>query len=123
VILAILLAFGIEMLPPGSVLMSHHHAGGAAAHVHAGRILGAAPGAAARVADQAAYAGDAGLQRAAARDLHQHVAQPLVCMQGPAGLPSGPALLVTALPGAVAPAEIPARRRAGQARAPPFLTA
>jgi hypothetical protein len=119
-ILAVLLAFAIEVLPLGSGVVSHRHAGGVFPLAQAAPIAGVAA---------AATPGDGEgtfvvrVERAPARDLHRHVVPLLVAMRGPATVPPGPALFTTNLPAAPVPAEISAARRVGQARAPPFLPA
>jgi hypothetical protein len=115
-VLAVLLAFAVEVMPPPSVGVSHRHAGGGdAAHAHGGRIVDALG---AR-ADATAPAQGSGLVSARARDLHRHSVQPLVALRGPVAPAIGPPVLVSAVTSTPACAEIPAAQRAAQARAPP----
>jgi hypothetical protein len=117
-IIALLLAFGLEMLPTAASVVRHRHPGGGAAHVHAHRIAGTSH---VRAVDDTAHG--AGVHHAPARDVHQHVVQPVV---GAAGVTVGapaPTVLATALvPLAVCDPIVPALP-AGHARAPPTLAA
>ena len=113
-IVAILLAFAIQMVPAAAVV-SHRHAEGDVAHSHVGPIHGAGAAAVRPHAD--------GLTRAPARDLHQHVSHPVVVTAGPDVADATPALFtarVVALPPLGVRSAVP---RAGLARAPPPLAA
>jgi len=115
--LAVLLAFAIETLPPPSALVSHRHAAGAVAHSHAGPI------ARATVDDGAPGPIGAGLAHAPASNLHQHVVHPVIAIRGPAVAAPDPTFFVTDLFVSAAPATVAAALHPGQARAPPSFDA
>ncbi len=116
VILALLLAFAVEILPASSGLVSHHHTGGAVGHHHGGRVVGGTP---VRVADVSPVGGSE-LQSAPARDLHAHRVQPVVGLRAPHVAATGPTLLVSDVSSSPALAETAAIRGAAQARGPPL---
>ena len=109
-VLAVLLAFGVELIPPSAVVR-HRHDGGSVAHTHTGRI-------AATGAKLAADVG-AGIGLASANDSHAHETQPFVGMAGPDMPLGGPVLRVAAAPASIASRAISAAPRPTQARAPP----
>jgi hypothetical protein len=115
-VLAVLLAFGVELVPPSAVVR-HRHDGGGITHSHAGRIVGSG----ATLAAEAGTSDD--LRVASATDLHAHETQPFVAMAGPDASLGGPVLQVTAASGSIASGEIPAASRPTQARAPPATVA
>ncbi len=115
--LAVLLAFAIETLPPPSALVSHRHTAGDVAHAHAGPIARAV------VDDGATRPVGDGIAHASPRDLHQHVAHPVVAIRGPAVPAPDPAFRVTALFVATSPAAVAAPLHPGQARGPPSFDA
>jgi hypothetical protein len=111
-VLAVLLAFGVELVPPSAVV-SHRHDGGSVAHTHAGRIV--APG----VEPTAKPGAPDGIRVASASDLHEHETQPFVGMAGPDAPLVGPVLRLAASPAALASPETSPATRPTQARAPP----
>jgi hypothetical protein len=111
--LAVLLAFAIETLPPPSALVSHRHSAGSLAHSHAGPI------ARTTLDEGATPPVGAGLARAADSDLHHHVVHPVIAMRGPAVPAADPAFLVSVLFVPTPPATSAAALHPGQARAPP----
>lgn len=111
-VLAVLLAFGVELIPPSAVV-THRHDGGGVAHTHAGRIAGTG---AKLTAESCARDG---IRVASASDLHEHGTQPFVGMAAPDAPLGGPGLRVAAVPAATAGREISAAARGTQARAPP----
>ncbi|MEO6028964.1 MAG: hypothetical protein ABIR79_19035, partial [Candidatus Binatia bacterium] len=115
--LAVLLAFAIETLPPPSALVSHRHAGGSLSHSHAGPI------ARATIDDAATRPIGEGLAHAPVSDLHQHVVHPVIAIRGPAVSAPDPAFLVSALFVPTPPATSAAALHPGQARAPPSFDA
>ena len=112
--IAILLAFAIEMVPVAAVV-SHRHAEGDVAHSHVGPIHGAAAASVRPHAD--------GLTRTPARDLHQHVAHPVVVTGGPDVADATPTLFTARLVVLPPLGARPSVRAAGLARAPPPLAA
>lgn len=115
-VLAVLLAFGVELVPP-SVVVSHRHGGGGVGHTHAGRISGSVVK---RTAEPGARDG---ITVASATDRHEHETPPFVGMAGPDAPLPGPVFLVAAAPGSVVASEIPTASRSTQARAPPATVA
>lgn len=111
-LLAVLLAFGIQIAPPPSSVVSHTHADGGVAHTHAGRIIG---GAAVRSGD---CEGD-GLGTAPGRNLHEHGVQPLAGLAAPSGPPPGPALAASTVVGRPVLGVRTAADRSTRARGPP----
>lgn len=112
-VLAVLLAFAIQILPlPGVV--SHRHAGGAAGHTHVGRIAGATP----RVG-MLEDGARVHLQSAPARGLHHHVVQPTTAAPTTIEPPHGPVLVVVAVQSLEVRDLVPALAGPSQARAPP----
>jgi hypothetical protein len=111
--LVVLLAFGVELMPPSAVV-AHRHAGGGVAHSHAGPIVNAAPAAADAVGK--------GLRTGPPRDLHHHVVQPLVAHHGPTLVAPAPVLIATDIVAIPSRAEIPAALGLRHARAPPDAT-
>lgn len=115
--LAVLLAFAIETLPPPSALVSHHHAGGSLSHSHAGPVAGAP------IDDGATRPIGEGIAQAPARDVHQHVVHPVIAIRGPAVPALDGTFLVTAVFVPSPPATSAAALYPGQARAPPSFVA
>ena len=111
-LLAVLLAFGIQIAPPPSSVVSHAHADGGVAHTHAGRII---VGAAVRGSE----CGRDGLSTAPGRNLHEHGVQPLAGLAAPSGPSSGPSLAASTVVGRPALGERAAAYRATRARGPP----
>lgn len=111
-VLAVLLAFGVELVPPTAVVR-HRHDAGSVAHTHGGRIAGSG------VQVPAVPGARDGIRVAAASDLHEHETQPFVAMAGPEAPLGGPGLRVAAAPAAMAAHAISAAPRPTQARAPP----
>jgi hypothetical protein len=116
-LLAVLLAFGLEILPPSVTVVSHRHAGGDVPHVHAGSAAAASHGDAA-IGETAR--GD-GLRHSPARDLHQHVVQPVVVAAGLTVAAPAPLIVATAVPAVIDLHPIVPAMPAGHARAPPAL--
>ena len=117
VVLAVLLAFGIEIVPPPAGLVSHRHASDGAHHTHAGRIVGAA-----QLETRTAAADASGrdqIRPATTRDLHAHHVHPFVALRAPVAPPLGPTLLAFSVSFVPALADSSAASRATQARAPP----
>ncbi len=116
-VLAVLLAFGVELAPPPSAVASHRHDGGGVTHTHAGRIAGS----------PASLAGDPsprnGIRTASASDLHEHETLPFLGLGAPDAPLSGPVVRVFAAPAAVACGELSVSSRPSQARAPPATVA
>jgi hypothetical protein len=116
--LVVLLALAIELVPPPSLLVRHRHAGGDAAHVHAGRIAGVAGDRVDTDATRTPLTGSA-LAHAASPDLHAHFAPPAVVAALPSILPPAPAVVGSPLP-LFAPSSAPfVVGRPTRARAPP----
>lgn len=112
-VLAVLLAFGVELAPLPSAVVSHRHDGGGVAHTHAGRIAGFGGTLAAEASPRD------GTRVASATDLHEHETQPFIGVAPPNAPRGVPALRVTAAKGSIASGELPAASRSTQARAPP----
>ncbi len=115
-VLALLLAFAVELVPSASGIVRHRHVGGGVAHTHAGRVL---PASAAAARPTVPADGALAVGAASAADVHEHAQPPLVSVRSPLGPNAEPRILIaSAPPMATALASSPARRIA-QARAPP----
>jgi hypothetical protein len=116
VILAVLLAFGVELAPPASGVVSHRHSGGGIAHTHAGRVR---PASALRMPATAPADGGQAFTSAAAADAHEHVLQPLLLVPSALSPSAEPTDLVSVAPAIAVSAESAPARGIAQARAPP----
>jgi hypothetical protein len=114
-VLAVLLAFAIQILPLSAGIVSHRHAGGGASHAHVGRIAGGAP----RVGAASVEVSRVGIEHAPARDLHHHVVQPTLVGGDAGGVTRDPTIIVGAVAPRVPALHVSASSRPGHARAPP----
>jgi hypothetical protein len=110
----VLLALAVHLSPPPA-LVRHRHAGGDVAHIHGGRILGAAPA----VVDIGAEARAPRMEHASSRGLHQHSVQPSMGGVAPFVVDPVSVLLVTPIVPDPASRELAAVERSGSVWSPP----
>ncbi len=115
-LVAVLLAFALELVGAGPGVISHRHAGGDVVHSHATLH----PGPAAALAPIGHVAAVAAIGNAAGLDLHQHLMQPMVAVRGAEPAAHGPVVLVTLMLLAAARWACAPALHPGRARSPPF---
>ena len=110
--IAVLLAFAIETLPPSTLFVQHRHAAGDVAHTHAGLVH-------ARGVDGSPRTLGDGITRSPASDLHGHAVHPVVLVGTTEVAAPAPTLVASTVSRPPVP-EIPTVASSpGQARAPP----
>ena len=112
VVVAVLLAFAVELLPPASGVVRHRHEDGRAPHIHGGRMPGtAAVGVPPVERDAPMIASGSGL--------HGHEVHPMASIAGPTPPAQGPALLIAAVEPGEPLLRLALASRPSRARAPP----